>query len=108
MRCQTPHRWVFGVVSLRFFSRQRLDGSSEQWRRSCVVVSAHSPGEHRISFIQNHLKHGVEDLGTSLHHTIFLTAKTEGQITTSVESKATTFVPTIGTIAIIPARACCS
>jgi hypothetical protein len=73
-----------------------------------AVLSAHAPGDHGISFMENHFPQGMDASGTSLHHILGLALATGGSITTKVEHKSETFVPTVGTIALIPEGASCA
>jgi hypothetical protein len=58
--------------------------------------------------MENLLPQGVDVSGTNLHHMICLTLATEGSITTRVEHMSETFIPTVGTLALIPAGARCA
>jgi AraC family transcriptional regulator len=73
-----------------------------------VILSAHAPGEHGVSFLQNTLAQGVDAAGICLHHMVFVTWATEGEITTTIEDRSETFSPSVGTTAIIPEGAQCS
>jgi AraC family transcriptional regulator len=73
-----------------------------------TILAAHAPGDHGISFMENLLPQGVDASGTCLHHMICLTLATKGSITTRVEHMSETFIPTVGTLALIPEGARCA
>jgi AraC family transcriptional regulator len=99
---------AIGWATSAFTRESGLSISQSNGDVPIAVLSAHAPGDHGISFMKNHLAQGVDASGTSLHHMICLTLATEGSITTRVEHKSETFVPTVGTIALIPEGASCA
>jgi AraC family transcriptional regulator len=72
-----------------------------------VLLSAHAPGDHGISFLRTAQADGLVSDGVTLHHTLMISTGSGGFVSSRIDSKRGSFVPAHGTAAILPAGSDC-